>query len=564
MPKTTVNTRFAFQPLINLHTGGVVAIEMLARPAHRDVRSMLRSAAHEGQLEKLDVGLAAAAARCSSEHETLLPLHLNLMADTVVAAGEVVGPLHHALSDTGRRASETVLEINPSHTALKPELLLAGMHRLRHFGYRIAFDGVGAGSHPLTLIADARPDLIKLDREVVAGLPQESSCVAVLEALQHLAHRIGAQLVAVGVERPEQLATLRQYGVGVAQGNLLAPPNRRPLTYLSISSIEEFAAPVSPAPTHGLPGPRITDFMHPAVTLPVSATGEDVRAVLSERPAISGVVLLDDDGRPCYTLDRNRFLLEVSGPFGHALYARRQATVLGDKPRVLESGASALAALEFVRSSVAHRRYDDIVVLDSGGRCVGAVCIGDVIQGVAKMNLEQAQALHPLTRLPGSEMVAHVVDRKVADADSFAVSWLDVNDFGAVNVRSGFAAGDDLLRELGCALTDAAQAVPSAAIAHIGGDDFVMISDPDGVLPLGSAVLDDLWEVDGHGVTLSLASLICLPGTVAGHRDVSRMLARLHRHAKSMPTTSWVLGHSGSNQVDVLRGDLARPELRTG
>jgi EAL domain-containing protein (putative c-di-GMP-specific phosphodiesterase class I)/GGDEF domain-containing protein len=556
VPETSVDTRFAFQPLINLHTGGVIAMEMLARPVHRDVRSLLRSAAHAGELEKLDVTLAVAAARCSSEHETLLPLHLNLMADTVVAEGETLAPLHHALSDTGQQASQTVLEINPSDAALQPELLFAGLHRLRRLGYRIALDGVGVGNYPLTVIAEARPDLIKMDREIVAGLPGESSCVAILEALQHLATRIGAQVVAEGLECSEQLATLRQYGVGIAQGNLLGPPNRRPQTYLPISGIAELRAPVSPAPTRGQPKARITDFMHPAVTLPISATGEEVRAVLSDRPAISGVVLVDDDGRPRCTLDRNRFLLAVSGAYGYALYAQREAARLGDEPRVLESSSSALAALELVRSTVAHRRYDDIVVLDSSGRCTGVVCVGDVIQGVAQMNIEQAAALHPLTRLPGSDVAAQLVDRKVADGDTFAVSWLDVDDFGAVNDRSGFAAGDDLIRELGRALTDAAKAIPSVALAHIGGNDFVVISDLDDVVPFGSAVLDEPWEVDGHEVTLSLASLICLPGTVAGHQDVSRMLARLHRHAKSMPTTSWVSGRPGSDRVDVLRGDV--------
>lgn len=65
-------------------------------------------------------------------------------------------------------------------------------------------------------------------------------------------------------------------------------------------------------------------------------------------------------------------------------------------------------------------------------------------------------------------------------------------------------------------------------------------------------------------MTLSLASLICPPGTVAGHRDVSRMLARLHRHAKSMPTTSWVSGRPGSDQVVVIRGDLLLPERLSG
>ncbi|MGH4008993.1 MAG: GGDEF domain-containing protein [Pseudonocardiaceae bacterium] len=556
MPETSVDTRFAFQPLINLHTGGVVAMEMLARPAHGDVQSLLCSAAHAGQLESLDVALAVAAAHYASEHETVLPLHLNLTADTVVAEAETLAPLHGTLKDTGRQASQVVLEINPSHAALEPELLLAGLHRLRHLGYRIALDGVGTGDYPLTVIAQARPDLIKMDREIVAGLRGESSCVAVLEALQQLASRIGAQVVAEGVEHAEQVATLRQYGVGVAQGYLLAPPSRRPPTYLPIPDIGEFRAPIAPAPTRRMPGARITDFMHPAVTLPISVTGEEVRAVLHDRPTSGGVVLVDDDGRPRYTLDRNRFLLAISGAFGHALYAKREIARLGDEPRVLESSSSALAALELVLSSAAHRRYDDIVVLDSSGRCAGAVCIGDVIQGVATMNLEQAAALHPLTRLPGSDMVAELVDGKIAEEHTFVVSWLDVDDFDAVNDRGGFIAGNDLIREVGCALTEAAEAIPSAAVGHIGGDDFVVICDPDDLVPFGSAVLDELREVDGREVTLSLASLTCPPGTVAGHRDVSRLLARLHHHAKSIPTTSWVSGRPGSDQVEVLRGDM--------
>ncbi|MGH4013320.1 MAG: hypothetical protein ACRDSL_05185 [Pseudonocardiaceae bacterium] len=81
MSDPTVDTRFAFQPLVNLHTGGVVAVEMLARPPQGDVRTLLSSAARAGRLEKLDVALAVTAAHDSSAHETLLPLHLNLLHD---------------------------------------------------------------------------------------------------------------------------------------------------------------------------------------------------------------------------------------------------------------------------------------------------------------------------------------------------------------------------------------------------------------------------------------------------------------------------------------------------
>ncbi len=556
MSDTPVGTRFAFQPLVNLHTGGVVAIEMLARPPHGDVQTLLWSAARAGRLEELDVALAVAAAHHSSAHETLLPLHLNLLADTVVAGGEPLAPLNRALERTGRRAGETVLDVNPSYAAVEPGLLLAALRRLRRRGYRISLDGVGAGGYPLTVIAEAGPDLIKMDREIVAGLPGESSAVAVLEALAHLAPRIGAQLVAEGVERAEQLATLRQYGVGIAQGDLFSPPSRRPLTYLPDSGIVQFRAPASPAPSRGIPGARITDFMHPALTLPVTATAEDVRTVLSDRPTVTGVVLLDDHDKPCYTLDRNRFLLAVSGAYGHALHARREAARLGDSPRVLGSGCSAMSALELVRSSEAQRMYDDIVVIGGGGRCAGVVRIGDVVRGVAEMNAEQAAALHPLTRLPGSDMVAELVDRKVAERHIFAVSWLDIDDFGAVNGSGGFTAGDDLIRELGRALTGAAKTVGSANVAHIGGDDFVVVCDLNDVMPFGSAVLDQPRMVEGREVALSLASLVCAPGTVAGHRDVSRMLAQLRRRAKSMPGISWVFGRPGSDQVDVVRGSM--------
>ncbi|HEY2763581.1 MAG TPA: EAL domain-containing protein [Pseudonocardiaceae bacterium] len=554
MSDKPVDTRFAFQPLVNLHTGGVVALEMLARPRQGDVRTLLWSAARAGRLEKLDVALAASAVHHSAAHETLLPLHLNLLADTVMADGEALAPLHRALDRTGRPASETVLDINPSYADLEPELLLAGLRRLRRRGYRISLDGVGSGGYPLTVIAEVRPDLIKMDREIVSGLPEENRCIAVLEALAHLAPRIGAELVAEGVERPEQLATLRQFGVRMAQGNLLGPPGRRPLTHLPGSGIAEFRAPLSPALNRGLPGARITDLVHPALTLPVTATAEDVRRVLGHQSAVTGVVLVDGDGRPCYTLDRNRFLLAVSGAYGHALHARREAAQLGDSPRILGSDSSAGAALELVRSSPTYRMYDDIVLVSQDGRCVGVVRISDVVLGVAEMNTEQAAALHPLTRLPGSDMVADLVDRKVSDREIFAVSWLDVDDLAAVNDSGGFTAGDDLIRGLGRAWTNAAKTVSSASIAHIGGDDFVVVTSIDDVMPFSSAVLDAPWRAEGRDLALSLASLVCAPGTVAGHRDVSRMLAALRRRAKTIPGTSWVFGRAGSDRIDVVRG----------
>ena len=128
MSELSVDIRFAFQPLVNLHTGGVVAMEMLARPAHGDVQSLLRSAAHAGELEQVYVAQAvAAAAECSSDHETLLPLHLNLTADTVAAATPTLAPLHRSCPTPIRRRYRSGNLLGPPHRRPVTTLPIAGI-----------------------------------------------------------------------------------------------------------------------------------------------------------------------------------------------------------------------------------------------------------------------------------------------------------------------------------------------------------------------------------------------------------------------------------------------------
>ena len=94
----------------------------------------------------------------------------------------------------------------------------------------------------------------------------------------------------------------------------------------------------------------------------------------------------------------------------------------------------------------------------------------------------------------------------------FALSWLDIDDFKQVNDGAGFAAGDDLIRAVGRALQHAASGATS--VGHIGGDDFLVLADPDTLDPLATAVLDTPWTAGGRTVTLSLATVLCAPGSV--------------------------------------------------
>jgi len=560
VPALLDDVRFAFQPLFNLNTGGVVAVEALARPHDGSVQDLLRMAFRAGYLANTDVALACRAVRSAADHDFTLPLHVNLLAMTIADKPEHLAPLYAALRDAGRPPANLVVEVGTPYSRAPRHRLVKGLAKLREDGFRIGLDGVGEGDSPLSLLAEVQPEVVKLDREVVQDLPTDPARLALVQALNHLCEATGSQVVAEGVETEAQLVALRRLGVRLAQGNLLASAQRRPKVNATISAVlGEVGDPESTAKTLTKPlrrktGPKVTDFLHPATTLPESATSEEVRDVLATQPTVSGVVLVDDEGRPTWTVDRNRFLLAVTGPFGHALHAKREAARLADKPRVIGADSAALDLLDIVAHANRERTNDDLVVVDDQDRCLGVVRVADVVRGIAELKVEQAAALNPLTRLPGSDSIAREVDRRILNGDIFAVGWLDVDAFKRVNDTVGFAAGDDLIRALGRTLSEGATAFPGAQVGHVGGDDFLVVAGLNEIVPYAAGVLDTPFDAEGHGVTLSLATLVCAAGSVGSYREVSRLLAPLKEQAKSLRGNSWVLGRPGSDHVDVLRG----------
>ncbi|MFE0027433.1 GGDEF domain-containing protein [Amycolatopsis sp. NPDC059021] len=541
--------RFAFQPMYSLHTGGIVAFEALARPGKGTAQELLTEARREGRLAEVDLALAVTAVRQEAERPTPLPLHLNLSARTLAAAPGAFDELIHQLGPAGRRTRDVVLEIGPPFSQLPADRALAGMQALSELGFRLALDGLGRGDLPLALLAASPIDLVKLDRTVLRGLPDDPAAVAVVEALLHYTSRTGIRLVATGIETEAQLDAARALGVRIAQGHLLAPPTPAQ----------------SPGPAAAiLPGDRVTpgtpqapcvgDFVRPATTLPETATCDDVREVLAAADAPSGVVGVDADNRPQWSINRTRFLVAVTGMYGHALHAKRPAARLADNPHMIQADAGALEFLELVTDADWSRTGDDVVVVDAAGRCLGVVLVTEVVRGVAEVKVEEAAALSPLTRLPGSEVVARDVDRRIATGESFVAAWLDIDSFKTVNDTAGFAAGDDLIRALGATLTDLESRLPRMRVSHVGGDDFLVVCDVDEIGTVAAALLDRRWSADGLPVTVSLATLVCATGSIGSYRDTSRLLAPLKKQAKAVPGSSWVLSRPGSDRVDVLRG----------
>jgi EAL domain-containing protein (putative c-di-GMP-specific phosphodiesterase class I) len=372
-----------FSPVVDLDTGEVVAVETHGGPEPGQGDSVPPSGRPSDDADG-DVRRVLRAARLTAETRTRLPLLLTLRAETAAEGRGPLTRLHHGLAETGRRPHEVILCMFGGFAPAQRPVIRSSISGLRAAGYLIGFAGVGAAHAPLDLLLEGPPYILKLDAELARRAAADQRHAALVEALVTVAQRIGSHVLAPGVANEEQLARLRALRVRLAQGPLLTPAGWRPVTGAAKVPVPvgPEVAPASPLSADVI-GPRVTEFLLPAVTMPQTVTADGVLTVLNAERGTTSIVLIDEQQRPRYSIDRTRFLLAISGAYGHALHALKPAARLADPPRLVPRTVPAIAALR-AAGDARDRAYDDLVVVDEIGRCIGIVRVADLIRSLTR------------------------------------------------------------------------------------------------------------------------------------------------------------------------------------
>ena len=135
----------------------------------------------------------------------------------------VVDDVARALEDTGLPAELLVLEITESSLVEDREPTLGRLADLRELGIRFALDDFGTGYSSLSYLERLPIDIVKVDKSFVAALGKGGDA-AMARAIVQLAHNLGMETIAEGVERPGQILALRALRCGYAQGYHIALP----------------------------------------------------------------------------------------------------------------------------------------------------------------------------------------------------------------------------------------------------------------------------------------------------------------------------------------------------
>src|SRR6185503_19100025 len=123
-----------------------------------------------------------------------------------------------AVADAGLTPRQITLECTEQQAVSDVVPLKRQVKALRRLGFGFAVDDAGAGYASFTLIAALRPSVIKIDREITLGIARDDAKQALVEAFVAFGRRIGARLLAEGIERRADLAACTALGVDLGQG----------------------------------------------------------------------------------------------------------------------------------------------------------------------------------------------------------------------------------------------------------------------------------------------------------------------------------------------------------
>jgi len=132
--------------------------------------------------------------------------------------------IFQALAASGLQPSRLEIEITESIFLEGTDETLQLLHGLRSIGIRIALDDFGTGYSSLSYLQSFPFDKLKIDRSFIENLLRRPGATAVVRAITDLAHALGMETTAEGVEENEQLAELRMQGCSSVQGFLFSRP----------------------------------------------------------------------------------------------------------------------------------------------------------------------------------------------------------------------------------------------------------------------------------------------------------------------------------------------------
>ncbi|WP_460046223.1 putative bifunctional diguanylate cyclase/phosphodiesterase [Pseudomonas sp. S2_H01] len=231
-----------YQPRLCLNSGKILGLEALVRWRHAE-RGLLPPsefvplAEQSGLIVPLGYWVISRALRDMQtlREKGLPPLHMAInLSFRQFQDNQLLTTLSRLIEDRGVDAQWLEFELTETAVMRRSDLVKQTMDALGRLGVRFSLDDFGTGFSSFVHLNSLPITLLKIDKSFVGEMEQREENRKLVHAMINLAHNLSLEVVAEGVETPEQLALLRSFNCDQAQGYLISHPLALPelLDYL--------------------------------------------------------------------------------------------------------------------------------------------------------------------------------------------------------------------------------------------------------------------------------------------------------------------------------------------
>ncbi|MBK1724099.1 bifunctional diguanylate cyclase/phosphodiesterase [Thiocystis violacea] len=467
--------RYALQPIVNIHTGGVLGYEALLRGVaeigFQDVHNLFGHAWNLGFSAALDRTLRDLAIRSFAELPQASQYRLFFNLDPHLIEAEDPWHTLELLRQFGLRPENLCFELSEraDFTANPRVEQVIGAYRRHRFHF--AIDDFGSGYAGLRLLYEHPPDLLKIDRFFISGIAEDHRKRLFVANTVQLAHLMGIRVIAEGVETEPELLACREIGCDLAQGYLIAHPQ---LERGALRTRYEQVLEIHSRNQRAVPGDL--------------GLIERFQEHIPPLHAEDGVTRMFD----AFRHDKGHHVIPVLESGDHPLGLIHEADIKdfiysAYGRELIVNRAFARRLTDFVRPCPMVDIHDPIdrlleaysatvnpagVILTQDARYHSFISATSLLQLIEQKNLATARDQNPLTKLPGNNPIHQYVSRAISqNGSTWHLVYLDFDNFKAFNDHYGFRRGDRVIL-LFAGLLQQCLSPGSWFTGHIGGDDF--------------------------------------------------------------------------------------------
>lgn len=217
----------AFQPIVDIQTGAVFAYEALVRGTEGQSAGDVLGSVEPEMIYKFDQRCRVTAIELAGR--LFAPgdgakLSINFMPNAVYEPDACIRASLTAARRVGFDPGRLMFEFTEDERMRDVAHVRRIIEAYRARGFTTAIDDFGAGYAGLGLLADLRPDMLKLDMALIHDIDASASRRAIVAGVVQISDALGVRCIAEGIETAAELRTLKEIGVRLCQGFLLARP----------------------------------------------------------------------------------------------------------------------------------------------------------------------------------------------------------------------------------------------------------------------------------------------------------------------------------------------------